>query len=61
MAQRVKNPPAMPETQETQFNPFLGRCSGEGDSSPLQYSCLKNLVVRGAWWAIVQRVTKNQT
>ena len=26
-----------------------------------QYSCLDNLMGRGAWWAIVHRVTKGQT
>ena len=29
---------------------------GEGYGNPLQYSCLKNLMDRGAWWAIVHRV-----
>jgi len=23
---------------------------GEGNGSPLQYSCLKNPIDRGAWW-----------
>ena len=27
----------------------LGRSSGEGNGNPLQYSCLKNRVERGAW------------
>ena len=26
---------------------------GEGNSNPLQYSCLLNPVDRGAWWATV--------
>ena len=26
---------------------------GEGNSNPLQYSCLENPVDRGAWWATV--------
>ena len=34
---------------------------GEGDGTPLQYSCLENLVDRGAWWATVHSVAKNQT
>ena len=29
--------------------------------NPLQYSCLENPMDRGAWWAIVHRVTKRQT
>jgi len=32
-----------------------------GSSDPLQYSCLGNLMDRGASWATVQRVTKSQT
>ena len=31
----------------------LGRSPGEGNSSPLQYSCLENPMDRGAWEAIV--------
>ena len=27
--------------------------TGEGNGSPLQYSCLENPVDRGAWWAAV--------
>ena len=29
--------------------PGLGRSSGEGKGSPLQYSCLENPMDRGAW------------
>ena len=28
-----------------------GRSPGEGNSNPLQYSCLENSMDRGAWWA----------
>ena len=28
-----------------------GRCPGEGNGYPLQYSCLENSMYRGAWWA----------
>ena len=34
---------------------------GVGNSNLLQYSRLGNPRDRGAWWAIVQRVTKSQT
>ena len=34
-----------------------GRSAGEGNSNPLQYSCLD----RGAWWATVHGVAKTQT
>ena len=33
----------------------------EGNGNPLQYSCLKNLMDRGAWWATVPGIAKNQT
>ena len=31
----------------------LGRSPGEGNGNPLQYSCLRNPMDRGAWWVIV--------
>ena len=34
---------------------------GEGNGTPLQYSCLENPMDGGAWWAIVHEVTKSQT
>ena len=40
--------------------PGLGR-SLEGNSNPLQYSCLENSMDKGAWWATIHRVTKSQT
>ena len=36
-------------------------CSGEGNGTPLQYSCLENPMDRGAWWAAVHGVTKSRT
>ena len=33
-----------------------GRSPGGGNGNPLQYSCLKNPMDRGAWWATVHRV-----
>ena len=33
--------------------PGPGRSPGEGNGNPLQYSCLKNSMDRGAWWATV--------
>ena len=41
--------------------PGSGRSPGHGHGNPLKCSCLKNPMDRGAWWARVQRVTKNQT
>ena len=34
---------------------------GEGDGTPLQYSCLENPMDRGAWEAAVQGVAKSRT
>ena len=34
---------------------------GEGNGNPLQYSCLENLVDRGAWWAAVHGVGQSRT
>ena len=36
-------------------------CIGEGNSHPLQYSCLENLRDRGGWWAAVHGVAQSQT
>ena len=41
--------------------PGSGRSPGEGNGNPLQYSCLKNPMDRGAWWATVHVVTKSRT
>ena len=38
--------------------PGSGRFPGGGKGSPLQYSCLRNPMDRGAWWAAVHGVTK---
>ena len=34
---------------------------GEGNSTPLQYSCLENPMDGGAWWAAVHGVAKSRT
>ena len=38
--------------------PGLGRSPGEGNGSPLQYSCLENSMDGGAWWATVHGVAE---
>ena len=38
--------------------PGSGKSPGEGNGSPLQYSCLGNPMDRGAWWATVHEITK---
>ena len=37
----------------------LGRSPGEGNGNPFQYSCLENSIDRGAWWAILHKVTES--
>ena len=34
---------------------------GEGNGTPLQYSCLENAMDRGAWWAVLHGVAKSRT
>ena len=41
--------------------PGLGRSPGEGNGSPLQYSCLENPMNREAWQATVHGVAKTWT
>ena len=48
--------PGGPDGKESAYNtgdmgliPVLGRSSGEGNSYPLQYSCLENSLDKGAW------------
>ena len=42
---------------------FLGSkiTVGEGNGTPLQYSCLENPMGGGAWWAAVHGVAKSRT
>ena len=40
--------------------PGSGRSPEEGNGNPLQYSFLKNIMDRRAWWAAVHGVTKSQ-
>ena len=50
----IKNLPANAEDiQDVGSIPGSGRSPGEGNDSPLQYSCLENPMDRGAWWATV--------
>ena len=41
--------------------PGLGRSPGEGNGTPLQYSCLENPMDTGAWLATVHGVTESRT
>jgi len=41
--------------------PILWVRTGEGNGTPLQYSCLENPMDGGAWWAAVHGVSKSRT
>ena len=54
-----KNTPANAgDIRDTVSVPGSGRSLGAGRGNPLQYSCLKNPMDRGARWAIVHGVAK---
>ena len=58
----VKKPPANAgDLRDVGLIPGSGRSPRGGHGNPLQYSCLENPTDRGAWWAIVHRVTKIRT
>ena len=38
---------------------FISYIFGEGNGTPLQYSCLENPMDGGAWWAAVHGIAKN--
>ena len=57
----VKNPPANAGAAGDMGSiPGSGRSPREGNGNPLQYSCLRNPMDRGAWWATVHEVAKSQ-
>ena len=58
----VKNLPAKAgDIKEVGLIPGSGRSPGGRHSNPFQYSCLKNPMDRGTWWATVHRITKSWT
>ena len=42
------------------LNPRLGWSPGEGNSYPLQFSCLENSMDRGAWQATIQTLEDSE-
>ena len=58
VAQTVKSLPA--NAGDSGLIPRSGRFPGEGNSYPLQYSCLENSMDREAWRAIVYGVPKSR-
>ena len=58
----VKYPPSNAgDITDAGLIPGFGRSPGGGHSNPPQYSCLENLIDRGAWGATVHRIAKNWT
>ena len=55
----VKNSPA--NIGDVGSIPGSGRSPGVGNGNPLQYSCLQNFKIRGAWRAIAHGAAKSQT
>ena len=54
------------DSRESDYNvgdmgsvPGLGRSPGEGNGSPLQYSCLENSMDRRALWATAHGVARD--
>ena len=57
----VKNSPANSgDVRDVSSIPGSGRSPGGGHGNPSHYSCLENLMDRGAWQAVVHRVAKSQ-
>ena len=59
----VKNPSACQcrRLKRCGFSSSVGISFGEENGTPLQFSCLRNPMDRGAWRATVHGVTKSQT
>ena len=58
----LKNLPANAgDSRHVASIPGSGRSPGVGNGNPLQYSCLRNPIDRGASWATVHRVAKSRT
>ena len=62
VTQVVKSPPTNAgDAGDEGWIPGLERSLGEGNGHLPQYSCLGNPMHRGAWWAMVHRVTGSWT
>ena len=51
---------ASPPGKESSDHTWVCSLLGEGNGTPLRYSCLENPMDRGAWWAAVHGVTKSR-
>ena len=62
VALMVKNLPAnTDDSRDVGLVPGSGRSPRVGNSNPTQYSCLKNPMDGGAWWATVLGMAKSRT
>ena len=62
MALVVKNPPANAgDIRDMGLILGLGKSPGGGHGNQLKYSCLKNPMDKGTWWATVHGVTESDT
>ena len=52
--------PCLPACKNSLNKPSLKSLIGEGNGTPLQYSCLENPMDGGAWWAAVHGVAKSR-
>ena len=58
----VKNLPGKAgDPRDVGLIPGSGRSPGVGNGNPCQYSCLRNPLDRGAWWATVHGTAKSWT
>ena len=53
-------PASSGDTRDVGLIPGLGRDPGGQHDNIFQYSCLENTMDRGAWQAIVHKITKSQ-
>ena len=60
-SQAVPVLPVIQGSQSLRLKPVCGTSLGEGEGTPLQYSCLENAKDGGAWWAAVHGVAKSRT
>ena len=59
---KKKNPPASAgDAGDLGLIFGSGTSPGEGNGNPLQHSCPKHPMDRGAWWATVHGVSKSKT
>ena len=49
------------QCKRPKFDPLVGKTPGRTERQPTPVFCMKNSMDRGAWWATIHGVTKNQT